>query len=114
MAKVYRKPFGAPAARGQDPLNWVISHHVDVQAALDSVAAYRADIASQVLAQHSRSGAAHIVVERNAVDRFVALVDEPDEYGSVNAMAIETGSSDGRGGVHALGHAFPETRVLEL
>ena len=114
MAEVYRRPKGCPQATGRDPLAWVISKHVDVQAHLETVAMYRGDIAKQILAQHSDTGAAHITIEHGDVDWYVVLHDVEDKYGAKNAMAIETGASGGRGGVHALGYAFPETRVLEL
>lgn len=114
MAIVYRYPKGVTGASGNDPLAWVVSRHVKVQAALEALARSRGAIASGVLATHRKSGASEIVVEHGDVDWYVTLQDHPDQYGSVNAMAIETGASDGRGGVHALGKAFPETNVINL
>lgn len=114
MARLYRYPKGVTGARGEDPLAWVIARHVKVQAELQSIARRRAAIAEGVLAAHRDSGDAEIIVEHGDVDWYVTLQDHPDQWGSMNAMAIETGAENGRGGVHALGLAFPETKVYYM
>lgn len=105
MAELYRRFAGAT---GKDHLAWVIARHVDVQAALASEAVTRAEIAEAKLAAHVDTGASSIRIESADVDYHVILEDDSDKP---NAMAIEMGAAGGRGGVHALGTAFPEIRA---
>ena len=110
MAKLYWRPTGVSGYTG-DPLAWAVARHVDVQAALAATAAKRAAVAEGVLASHRYSGASSITIDKGDVDWYVKLNDKPDEHGSVNAMAIEMGAADGRGGVRALSTAFPGIKI---
>lgn len=107
MATVYRRPHGINATTSGDALDWVVARHRTVQAELAEVANRRAAIARAKLAAHRDTGASHIFVEHGDVDYYVGL------YDAQAPMTIETGGEGGRGGVHALGTAFPETKIAK-
>lgn len=106
MAELFRTFRGA---RGADQLAWVVARHVDVDAALAEHAYYRAGIAMGVVASHKKTGDTKIEVTKADVDYHVKLTDDSAKP---NPISIEFGGAHGRGGIHALGTAFPEINAL--
>lgn len=112
MAEIYEQFAGIPSAGShgvyEDPLNYVLSHHFEVAAAIEAEGMARSIAAQRQLAMHRDEGHARIHVEVGSVDWTVWLEDRSDEPA---ALAIEYGAQGGRGGARPLSAAFPEVML---
>lgn len=120
MAEIYKQFAGTPSggAHGsyEDPLNYVLSHHIETQNAIQAEVMSRTAIARSQLAKHRAAGHSSISSEIGDVDGVIWLTDHGTEGAySTNPMtpvyAIEFGRAGGRGGARPLTAAFPEVML---